>query len=115
MQGAADVAPPRCSAARGALPRWWWAGGELMEAYHDREWGVPLHDDRGHFELLSLEGAQAGLSWRTILARRDGYRRVFRSFEPEAVAAMGDDELSAALADPGIVRNRSKVASVAGN
>jgi DNA-3-methyladenine glycosylase I len=98
-----------------AAPRCAWARGELMEAYHDREWGVPLHDERGHFELLSLEGAQAGLSWRTILARRDGYRRVFRGFEPQVVASMSTDDLAAALADPGIVRNRSKVESVASN
>jgi DNA-3-methyladenine glycosylase I len=86
-----------------------------MQAYHDREWGVPVHDDRAHFELLCLEGAQAGLSWRTILARRDGYRRVFRNFEPHAVAGMDEDDLAAALSDPGIIRNRRKVESVAGN
>jgi DNA-3-methyladenine glycosylase I len=82
---------------------------ELYVAYHDLEWGVPLRDERRLFELLCLEGAQAGLSWRTILARRDGYRAVFAGFDPEQVAAFDDDRLEAALQDPRIVRNRLKV------
>jgi DNA-3-methyladenine glycosylase I len=82
---------------------------ELYVAYHDLEWGVPLRDERRLFELLCLEGAQAGLSWRTILARRDGYRAVFAGFDPEQVAAFDDDGLEAALQDPRIVRNRLKV------
>ena len=77
--------------------------------YHDREWGVPVHDDRGHFEMLILEGAQAGLSWETILKKREGYRRAFKDFDPRKVAAMTDAALSALLKDPGIVRNRLKV------
>ena len=93
--------PVRCS---------WAAGGDpLYEAYHDEEWGVPLHDDRALFELLCLEGAQAGLAWITILRKREGYRRAFLGFDPERVAAMSDAELDERLGDPGIVRNRLKV------
>jgi DNA-3-methyladenine glycosylase I len=94
-----------------------WAGGgdPLYEAYHDDEWGVPLHDDRALFELLCLEGAQAGLAWITILRKREGYRRAFRGFDVERCAALGDDELEALLADPGIVRNRLKVFAVRRN
>ena len=92
--------------------RCWWAGSApLMVAYHDREWGVPVHDDRHLFELVVLEGAQAGLSWATILAKRDRYREVFAGFDPAAVARFGDAEVAALLADPGIVRNRAKVAA----
>jgi DNA-3-methyladenine glycosylase I len=86
-----------------------WATGELLERYHDEEWGVPVHDDRHHFELLVLEGAQAGLSWLTVLRKREGYRRVFRGFDPAAVAALRAPEVEELLADPAIVRNRSKV------
>ena len=82
---------------------------ELYIAYHDLEWGLPLHDERALFELLCLEGAQAGLSWRTILARRDGYRAVFAGFSPDEVAAFDDDRLEAALGDTRIIRNRRKV------
>jgi DNA-3-methyladenine glycosylase I len=101
-----DTAPvTRCS----------WATGELMESYHDHEWGVPVHDDRHHFELLVLESAQAGLSWLTILRKRDGYRRAFRNFDPAAVAAIRAPEVEELLADPGIVRNRRKVESTVNN
>jgi DNA-3-methyladenine glycosylase I len=86
-----------------------------MQAYHDLEWGVPLHDDRALFELLTLEGAQAGLSWMTILRRRDSYRRAFADFEPARVAIFGDDELQRLLADPGVVRNRAKLVSTINN
>ena len=72
-----------------------------MLAYHDEEWGVPSHDDRHLFELLTLEGAQAGLSWSTILNKRDGYRRAFAGFDPVAVAAFGPDDVARLLADPG--------------
>lgn len=78
-------------------------------AYHDDEWGIPVHDDRKHFEMLILEGAQAGLSWYTILKRREGYRKVFKGFEPQKVAAMTDEELEVALQDTAIIRNRLKV------
>ncbi|MGV8039626.1 MAG: DNA-3-methyladenine glycosylase I [Thermoanaerobaculaceae bacterium] len=93
-----------------------WAGSsELYRRYHDEEWGVPVHDDRRHFEFLVLEGAQAGLSWETILRKREGYRRAFAGFDPEAVAAFGEADVSRLLADPGIVRNRLKVASAIDN
>jgi len=92
-----------------------WAKSEPMIAYHDREWGVPLHDDRALFELLSLEGAQAGLSWETVLRKRDRYRQLFKDFEPAAVARISPERASKILSDPGIVRNRAKVESVVGN
>ena len=90
-----------------------WAEGvsDLYTAYHDREWGVPVHDDRTLFEFLILEGAQAGLSWSTILNKRARYREVYAGFDPEAVARFGPAETAALLADPGIVRNRLKVAA----
>jgi DNA-3-methyladenine glycosylase I len=93
----------------------WAADGELMQAYHDTEWGVPLHDDRTLFEFLCLEGAQAGLSWRTVLHKRDNYRRAFHDFEIARVAAMKDRELEKLLLDPGFIRNRLKVSSVRDN
>ena len=83
--------------------------------YHDTEWGVPVHDDRTLFEMLILEGAHAGLSWETILNKRDGYRRVFHDFDVGRVAAMTDDELQAALLNPAIVRHRQKVPSARRN
>ena len=86
-----------------------------MLTYHDEEWGVPSHDDTHLFELLTLEGAQAGLSWSTILNKRDGYRRAFAGFDAEAVARFGPEEVERLLADPGIVRNRLKVASTIEN
>ncbi|MGH9718960.1 MAG: DNA-3-methyladenine glycosylase I [Bryobacteraceae bacterium] len=87
-----------------------WAGTDpLYIEYHDREWGVPLHDDRALFELLVLEGAQAGLSWITILRKREHYRQVFDDFDPVKVAAYGKRKIEALLRDPGIVRNRAKV------
>ena len=79
------------------------------EHYHDTEWGVPVHDDNKHFEMLLLEGAQAGLSWETILKRRGGYRQAFKGFVPEKVAQMTDDELEQQLHNPSIIRNRLKV------
>jgi DNA-3-methyladenine glycosylase I len=84
-------------------------------AYHDLEWGVPVHDERHLFELLVLEGAQAGLAWSTILHKRSGYRRAFAGFDPEAVAAFDEADVARLLADPGIVRNRAKVAAAIGN
>jgi DNA-3-methyladenine glycosylase I len=86
-----------------------------MLAYHDREWGVPHHDDSALFELLTLEGAQAGLSWRTILARRDEYRRAYHGFDIARVAAMRDAQLEKLLTTSGIIRNRLKVFSVRDN
>jgi DNA-3-methyladenine glycosylase I len=94
----------------------WAANGDpLMRDYHDTEWGTPLHDDRALFEFLCLEGAQAGLSWRTVLAKRDNYRKAFHNFEIARVAAMTDRELEKLLLDPGIIRNRLKVASARDN
>ena len=93
-----------------------WCGTDpLYVAYHDEEWGVPQHDDRRLFEKLVLEGAQAGLSWITILRKREAYRRLFHGFDPVKVAAMTDADLARILADPGIVRNRLKVASARTN
>ncbi|MBQ4856030.1 DNA-3-methyladenine glycosylase I [Rhodanobacter sp. B2A1Ga4] len=99
------------------LQRCHWAAGSdaLMRDYHDTEWGVPLHDDRALFEFLCLEGAQAGLSWRTVLARRDNYRKAFHDFEIARVAAMSDRELEERLLDPRIIRNRLKVWSTRDN
>ena len=99
------------------MKRCHWAehGDAQMRDYHDREWGMPLHDDRALFEFLCLEGAQAGLSWRTILAKRERYRDVFHGFEIARVAAMKDHELETLLGDPGIVRNRLKVTAARDN
>jgi DNA-3-methyladenine glycosylase I len=83
--------------------------------YHDEEWGVPSHDDRHLFELLVLEGAQAGLSWLTILRKREGYRRAFGEFDVEAVARFGEGDVRRLLADPGIVRHRGKIEAAIGN
>ena len=86
-----------------------------MVRYHDEDWGVPLHDDRRLFELLTLEGAQAGLSWETILRRREAYRRAFDGFDVERIAAYADEDAGRLLADPGIIRNRAKIAATIGN
>ena len=86
-----------------------------MVAYHDDEWGVPTRDERELFELLTLEGAQAGLSWSTILRRREGYRRAFAGFDPDAVAAYGEAEVTVLLADAGIIRNGQKIRSAITN
>ncbi|MBP6218523.1 MAG: DNA-3-methyladenine glycosylase I [Oligoflexales bacterium] len=89
-----------------------WVGQDpLMITYHDEEWGVPVHDDQKHFEFLILEGAQAGLSWATILKRREGYRKAFASFDPKKVARFNESKVEALLQDPGIIRNRLKVQS----
>jgi DNA-3-methyladenine glycosylase I len=90
-------------------------GDELYAAYHDDEWGVPLRDDRALYELLTLEGAQAGLSWSTILRKREGYRRAFAGFDPAKVARFGPARVEKLLQDPGIVRNRLKVESTVEN
>src|ERR1700740_2744356 len=92
-----------------------WATTPLGIAYHDAEWGVPVHDDRVLFEFLVLEGAQAGLSWETILRKREAYRRAFAGFVPDAVARFDDATIESLLADPGIVRNRLKVTSAVKN
>lgn len=93
-----------------------WPGSDpLYVDYHDREWGVPLRDDRALFELLVLETAQAGLSWITILRRREGYRRAFEGFDPENVARYGEAKIASLLEDTGIIRNRKKVESAVSN
>ena len=92
-----------------------WATTELSIAYHDKEWGVPLHDDRGLFEFLILEGAQAGLSWETILRKRENYRVAFDGFDPSAVAEYDQRKVDELLANPGIVRNRRKIAAAVRN
>jgi DNA-3-methyladenine glycosylase I len=104
QQTAADRAT-RCS----------WARGPLMIAYHDTEWGVPVHDDRIHFEFLTLEGAQAGLSWQTILNKRESYRDAFADFDPARVARFTPARMERLLRNPGIVRNRLKVLSAVQN
>lgn len=92
-----------------------WARLPLDVAYHDAEWGVPLHDDRALFELLTLEGAQAGLSWSMVLAKRETYRRAFDHFDAEKISRYNARKVAQLLADPGIVRNRLKVAATIGN
>lgn len=93
----------------------WGTSTESYVAYHDTEWGVPERDERRLFEFVILEGAQAGLSWLTILNKRAGYRSAFADFDPVAVAAFDDDDVARCLADPGIVRNRAKVNAAIGN
>lgn len=93
----------------------WAEKDPLYLPYHDEQWGVPLHDDRRLYEMLVLEGAQAGLSWLTILRKREGYRRAFDGFDPERVARYTEKRVEKLLADPGIVRNRLKIASAIGN
>ena len=92
-----------------------WALTDLAIAYHDEEWGLPVHDDRKLFEMLILEGAQAGLSWETILKKRDNYRKAFDGFDAEKIARYGKRKVDSLLANPGIVRNKLKVASTIQN
>ena len=95
--------------------RCWWATKEINIPYHDEEWGVPLHDDRALFELLNLEGAQAGLSWDTVLLKRPRYREVFDAFDAEHIARYDKKKVRELLKDPGIIRNRMKIAATIGN
>jgi len=92
-----------------------WSQGEIYHAYHDQEWGVPSHEDRFLFEMINLEGAQAGLSWITILKKRENYRKAFDNFTAERIAKYDDRKVAELLADPGIVRNRLKVAATIQN
>lgn len=94
------AAPVRCA---------WTGENPLLIEYHDREWGVPTHDDRRHFEFLVLEAAQAGLSWAVVLSKREGYRRAFAGFDPEAVARFDAKTIARLVGDPGIIRNRRKI------
>jgi DNA-3-methyladenine glycosylase I len=113
---ASRVIAPVGTTPEDSLPRCSWATGSALERdYHDAEWGVPLHDDTALFELLTLEGAQAGLSWRTVLAKRARYRALFHDFDIARCARMTDTALQRALGDAGIVRNRLKVYSVRTN
>jgi DNA-3-methyladenine glycosylase I len=93
----------------------WLGNDDLMMAYHDREWGVPLHDDRKLFEFLILEGMQAGLSWRTILYKRENFRKAFHRFDPARIARYGEGDVERLLADPGIIRNRAKILAAINN
>ena len=93
----------------------WCEGFDLYRQYHDTEWGVPLRDSRKLFELLILEGAQAGLSWSTVLKKRESYREAFDNFDPKKIAKYDDKKISELLANPGIIRNRLKVAATIGN
>ena len=93
----------------------WCEAFDLYREYHDTEWGVPLRDDRALFELLILEGAQAGLSWATILKKRENYRRAFDAFDPASIAGYGPEKTASLLSDPGIVRNRAKIAAAIQN
>src|SRR5690242_18852678 len=103
-----DVSQPRrCS--------WVKVDHHLMREYHDREWGVPIHDDRIHFEFLILEAAQAGLSWSIVLNKRDGYRRAFSQFDPERVARYTPARIDRLTGDPNIIRNRLKIAAAVNN
>jgi DNA-3-methyladenine glycosylase I len=97
------------------MKRCHWAQGDLHIPYHDNEWGVPVHDDRKLFELLILEGAQAGLSWSTILQKRENYRKAFDRFDAAKIARYDEHKIAALLENPGIVRNRLKVASAVRN
>jgi DNA-3-methyladenine glycosylase I len=102
-----ELQPTRCS--------WVNVDHQLLREYHDREWGVPTHDDRTHFEFLILEAAQAGLSWSIVLNKREGYRRAFSRFDPEKVARYSRSRIDKLTTDPGIVRNRMKIAAAVRN
>ncbi len=97
------------------IPRCSWAGNDLAILYHDQEWGVPSHDDRHLFEFLILEGAQAGLSWDTILRKRENYRSAFSQFDPKRIARYDQRKIDSLMNDPGIIRNRLKIHSAIGN
>ena len=99
----------------GVLRCWWGASSPEYVDYHDREWGVPVHDDRGLFEKLCLEAFQSGLSWLTILRKREGFRAAFANFEIDRVAAFGSDDVARLMSDAGIVRNRAKIEAAIAN
>ena len=101
--------------AENTLLRCRWASNEWNIPYHDAEWGVPVHDEKKWFEFLILEGAQAGLSWDTVLRKRERYREVFDGFDPEKVAGYGAEKVRQLLSDPGIIRNRLKIAATISN
>ncbi len=108
--------PQKAPAGAGPEPiRCAWASGAFLQLYHDEEWGVPVHDERRHFEFLVLESAQAGLSWLTILKRREAYREAFCGFDPEEVAKLGPEDIERLLGESGIIRNRKKIESAINN
>src|SRR5690242_2375079 len=109
------VPPPGVSIGPDGVARCWWGDSDDMRRYHDTEWGRPVSDDRRLFEKLSLEGFQSGLSWLTILRKRENFRAAFAGFDPAVVAAFGPADEARLLADTGIVRNRAKIAAVIGN
>ena len=94
---------------------WAESGNELYIQYHDREWGVPVHEDRKQFEFLILEGAQAGLSWSTVLNKREGYRKAFANFDPVKVARFSEEKIKTLIQNPSIIRNRLKITSAVSN
>ncbi len=112
---AGAAASPTSGPAQDGRTRCDWARGPWLQPYHDEEWGVATGDDRHHFEHLVLEGAQAGLSWLTVLKRRDAYRRAFAGFDPSAVAGFGPEAVERLMGDAGIIRNRAKIVAALGN
>jgi DNA-3-methyladenine glycosylase I len=116
VPAAADVRPEGISLEPDGVPRCWWGASDpLYRAYHDEEWGRPVADDTRLFEKLSLEGFQSGLSWLTILRKRENFRRAFAGFEPDAIAGFDDADVERLMADAGIVRHRGKIAAVINN
>ncbi len=99
------------------MPRCPWSdnGGELLTDYHDREWGVAVHDDIKHFEFLVLESNQSGLSWQTVLGKRENFRQAYAGFDPAVVAAYGENEIDRLMGNPGIIRNRQKITAAINN
>jgi DNA-3-methyladenine glycosylase I len=116
IRGGINILTIHAAGATNLVTRCAWPNDdERMIAYHDREWGVPVHDDRTHFEYIILDGAQAGLSWKTVLYKREGYRNAFADFDPRVVARYDDEKIQTLLQDPSIVRNRLKVAGAVKN
>lgn len=116
IRGGINILTIQAADATNLVTRCAWPNDdERMIVYHDREWGVPVHDDRTHFEYIILDGAQAGLSWKTILYKREGYRNAFADFDPQVVARYDDEKIQTLLQDPSIVRNRLKVAGAVKN
>jgi DNA-3-methyladenine glycosylase I len=108
-------AKPQAAIPDGRMRCPWCESKSLDRYYHDTEWGEPMHTDRDLLELLTLEGAQAGLSWSTVLAKREGYKRIFKNFDAKKIVVFSEADIAAAMADPGIVRNKLKIHSTIGN
>src|SRR5882762_1802106 len=109
------IAPPGISIGADGVARCWWGDSDDMRSYHDTEWGRPVSDDRRLFEKLTLEGFQSGLSWLTILRKRENFRRAFKSFDVEAIARFNQRSVARLMADAGIVRNRAKIEATINN